>query len=182
LSLLSVYSETELGTCLLRCKMAFEYHYENNEANFGKPLPNQVEGGMHITFEIVLKKEDKFIALRRPRGIPNHRLPSHARDHPEGLLFFCHDLIRYGEPVEDCVKRIVLDQAGVEVESFRLIEIDSALQDDKTWALTPHVIAEIKEIPKTTSEVTEVIVFDNNNIPDNFAWWTKEEVSEFITE
>lgn len=98
--------------------MSFQYKWKNKEANYGPSLEGQVEGGTHVTFEIILKKDDKFIALRRPYGIPGHELPPHAKDHPKGLLYFCHNLIRYGESTEDCVSRIVRDQAGVEVKKM----------------------------------------------------------------
>ena len=55
--------------------MTFEYNWKKNEANFGPPISKQKKGGTHITFEIILKKENKYIALRRPDGIPEHELP-----------------------------------------------------------------------------------------------------------
>ena len=161
--------------------MVFEYNWKNNEANFGLPLPKQVAGGTHITFEIILKKGNKYIALRRPKGIPEHELPQHAKSYPQGLLYFCHNLIRYGESMEDCVKRIVKDQAGAFVKQMRVCYIYSEVQEkDKQWSFNPTVIAEIREIPATNTLVTEVVEFDKNNIPEKFAWWTKEELKEFL--
>lgn len=161
--------------------MEFEYRWENNEANFGPPIEKQVSGGTHITFEIILKKEDKYIALRRPKGIPEHELPPHAKDYPKGLLYFCHNLIRYGESVEDCIKRIVKDQAKVSIKNIRVLYIFSEVQEkDNQWAFNPTVIAEINENPRTNKLVAEVVEFDKNNIPNDFAWWKKEELEEFL--
>ena len=163
--------------------MAFEYNWKNNEANFGPPLPNQIDGGTHITFEIILKKGDKYIALRRPKGIPEHELPPQAKSHPKGLLYFCHNLIRYGESMEDCVERIVREQAGVSVKSMKVAHIDSSVQEkDNQWSFNPTVIAELKETPATSELITEVIEFDKNKIPEDFAWWPKEELKEFLDE
>jgi ADP-ribose pyrophosphatase YjhB (NUDIX family) len=163
--------------------MSFGYDYKNKEANFGSPLGNQVDDGMHITFEIILKKDDKFMALRRPKEIPNHQLPEKARDFPKGLLFFCHDLIRYGESVEDCVERIVNKQAGVSVKDFEIAYIDSVVQEkDKQWAFTPHLIAEVDKIPEANENVSEVVLFDKDSIPEDFAFWSKEDLKEFIDE
>lgn len=161
--------------------MGFEYYWENKEANFSPPIPKQVKGGTHITFEIILKKGNKYIALRRPKGIPEHELPSHIKNYPQGLLYFCHNLIRYGESVEECIKRIVKDQAVVSVEKIKLLYIFSEVQEkDNQWTLNPTVIAEVEEIPKPTSKITEVVLFDKRNVPQDFAWWKKKELKEFL--
>ena len=161
--------------------MNFKYNWKNKEANFGPPLGKQVSGGTHITFEIILKKEDKYIALRRPNGILEHELPPQAKDYPQGLLYFCHNLIRYGESMANCVKRIVKEQAGVEIIKLQVVYIYSEVQaKDNQWAINPCVIAEIVKIPPVNSDVTEVVLFNTNNIPEDFAWWTKEELREFL--
>lgn len=161
--------------------MSFKYIWKHKEANFGAPLEKQVEGGTHITLEIILKKGNRYIALRRPRGIPEHELPPQYRKFPKGLLYFCHNLIRYGEPVEECVKRIVKSQAGVDVVGLKVIAIDSLVQEkDNNWTFMPYVICEVAHIPTTNSEVTEVVLFKKNDIPDDFAWWTQKELQEFL--
>src|SRR3989344_154017 len=141
--------------------MIFKYKWKNKEANFGPPLKEQVTGGMHLTFEIILKKDNQYIALRRPNGIPEHELPTQAKDYPNGLLYFCHNLIRYGESVEDCVKRIVKSQTRTDIKNFQTVYIDSSVQDkDNSWAIVPHIIAEVVDLPETNSDITEVVVFD----------------------
>jgi len=168
--------------------MPFEYVWRNQEANFGKPVEKEVNGGTHITIEIVLRKDDKFIALRR-ECIPGHETPSNIEKHPKGLLFFCHNLIRYGESIEKCVKRIVKEQARVNVVKFSVVDIETVVMEEsggkkvKQWAFVPYVIADIDEIPKEGvcgNEVFEVVVFDKSNIPNDFAWWKKKEVMEFF--
>ena len=163
--------------------MNFEYNWKNKEANFGPPEPKQISGGTHITFEIILKKEDKFIALRRPNAIPEHELPPQAESYPRGLLYFCHGLIRYGESVGEFVKRIVKEQTEVTVKSYKIIDISSELQEkDNQWAFMPYVIVELETMPKTNKLVTEVVSFDKNTIPEDFGWWTKQELKEFFEE
>ena len=163
--------------------MSLNYKWKNKEANFGPPIETQVSGGMHLTFEIILKKDDKYIALRRPNGIPEHELPPQAESYPDGLLYFCHDLIRYGESVEDCVSRIVKSQAGVGIKEFRVVYIDSLVQDkDNSWAITPHVIAEVSEIPEINNLITEVVAFGKDFIPNDFAWWEQKDLKEFLSE
>jgi len=161
--------------------MTFEYNWKHNEANFGPPIEKQVNGGTHITFEIILKKGDKYVALRRQKGIPGHELPPQEKSHPEGLLYFCHNLIRYGESMEECVKRIVKNQAGVSVKNIKLLYIFSEMQEkDNQWAFNPTVIAEIEETPTTNKLIAEVVEFDKDNVPGDFAWWSKEELKEFL--
>ena len=164
-------------------KKKFKYYWKNKEANFGPPVPKQVSGGTHITFEIILKKGNQFVALRRPNAIPEHELPSQAKNYPNGLLYFCHNLIRYGEPIEIFIKRTVKEQTGVGVKNYKIIDISSEVQDkDDQWSFTPYVIAELADIPQTNQEVTEVVLFDKNSIPDDFGWWTKDELKEFFDE
>jgi len=159
------------------------YNWKNKEANFGPPLQKQVSSGTHITIEIILKKRNRYIALRRPKGIPEHELPPQAKLYPKGLLYFCHNLVRYGESMEKCVKRIVKEQARVSVKNIKIVYIDSVIQDkDTQWAITPHVIAEIEKTPTTNKQVTEVIGFGKNNIPTDFAWWPKKELKDFLND
>ena len=163
--------------------MSFEYNWKNEEANFGPPAPKQVSGGTHITFEIILKKDSQFVALRRPNAIPEHELPPQAKNYPNGLLYFCHNLIRYGEPIETFIKRTVKEQARVEVKNYKILDISSEVQDkDGQWSFMPYVIAELADIPQTNQKVTEVLLFDKNSIPDDFGWWTKDELKEFFDE
>ena len=170
--------------------MAFEYIWKNNEANFGPPLEKEVDGGTHITFEIILKKGDQYIALRR-QSIPDHESPPNIEKHPRGLLFFCHNLIRYGESIEQCVKRTVKEQTGVNVLTYKVIDIETTLMEEsggkkiKQWSFTPYFLAELEELPKPGNygnEVTEVVAFDEDNIPEDFGWWTKEELYKFLKE
>jgi len=162
--------------------MRFEYKWKNKEANFGKPVPKQMSGGTHITFEVLLKKDNHYIALRRPNGTPGHELPPQAKDYPNGLLYFCHNLIRYGESTKECIDRIVKSQAGVGVKNYKVIDISSEVQEkDAQWSFMPFVIAELVTIPKTSGEITEVVLFNENTIPNDFGWWTKEELAEFLT-
>ena len=165
--------------------MSFEYNWENKEANFGPPLKKQTDGGLHITIEIILKKDGKYIALRRPGAIPGHEHPPKPKT-SKGLLYFCHNLIRYAEPFDVCVKRIVKEQSGASVKSFKVIEITSEFQKkDGQWSFMPYVIVELKTLPKSGThgnKVTEVVVFDKANVPKDFGWWEKNEVEDFLNE
>jgi len=81
------------------------------------------------------------------------------------------------------VKRIVRDQAGINVESFELVDLESEVQEkDSQWAITVYIIAEVDKIPEKNAEIAEVVIFDKSSIPDEFGWWTKKELEEFLVE
>lgn len=52
----------------------FKYIWKNGEANFGPPVETEVSGGTHISAENILKFNGKYVALRRPRPIPEGTL------------------------------------------------------------------------------------------------------------
>ncbi len=164
--------------------MVFQYSWSHNEANFGPPVEKQIGGGMHISVEIVLQYQGRFIGLRR-ESIPGHEAPEHAYKHPHGLLYFCHDLIRYGESIKECVERIVKSQTGTNVTSYRLIDIESTIQDkDNQWAFTPTIVARLESKPVIGTfgnQIHEVVEFTKADIPDDFAWWAKEELRELLS-
>lgn len=164
--------------------MSYQYIWKNKEANFGKPLRRQVRGGTHITFELVLKWKGRYVGLRRPRGIPGHELPPRAGRHPSGLLYFCHNLIRYGESVDQCIRRIVKFQTGVGVKSWRIVDIDAEVQaKDGQWAFMPYAIIELARKPKVGkhgNKIVEAIEFTKRNIPTDFGWWSKGDLTGFL--
>ncbi len=168
--------------------MEFEFNWKNKEANFGLPAEKEIDGGTHFTIEIILRHRDKFIAVRRPKGYTGHQLPPKAENHPKGCLYFCHDLPRWGETLEKAVNRIVKNQIGVSVKDIRVVDFDMSTYPDKLhegnkqWALLLFVYAEISKIPKTSKNVTEVVVFDKNSVPYDFGWWEKNEVKDFLNE
>ncbi len=168
--------------------MTSEYYWEHKEANFGKPLKKEVDKGTHITFEILIKKGNAYFALRRPNGISKHVMTPREKAFQGGMLYFCHDLIRYEESIEKCVKRIVKTQANVIVKSYKVVYIESFLKKEdwglkhEQFAIIPHVIAELRNTPKINKEITEVISFTKSSPPYEMAWWTKKELKEFLKE
>ena len=168
--------------------MGAEYNWQNNEANFGPPLEKEVDGGTHITFDILLKKEDKYFALRR-ECIPGHEVPPGSEEHPQGLLFVCHNLIRYGESVEQCVKRIVKTQSGVNVLSYQVVDLRTVLMEEsggkqiEQWAIIPFIIVEVDKTPEPGNygnEVKEVVAFTKDKIPIDFAFGKHELIKRIL--
>lgn len=162
----------------------FKYIWKQKEANFGPPIETEVSGGTHISCENILKFNGKYVALRRPKAIPEHEIPPKALKSGKAHLYFVHGLPRWGETTEGYVKRVVRDQAGVGVKNFRVVDLTMEVYPDSNqWAWTPCLIVELDKLPvpgNYGNEVTEVVTFDKNNIPDDFGWWEKDELQEFL--
>lgn len=164
--------------------MSFKYIWKNKEANFGSPIETEVSGGTHISCENILKFNGQYVALRRPEAIPEHEIPEKAIKAGKPHLYFIHGLPRWGETMELYVKRVVKDQAGVGIKSFKTVKLDMEVyKDTNQWAWTPYLIVEINQLPTPGvygNEVTEVVTFDKENVPGDFGWWNKEELEEFL--
>lgn len=166
--------------------MAFEFHWTNKEANFGAPAEKEIDGGTHFTMEIFLKHKGKFVMVRRPKGYPGHQLPPKAERYPNGCLYFCHDLPRWGESLEQAVRRIVRNQIGAAVKLVKVIDLtmetypDSMHEGNRQWAITLFVKAELAALPKITKDVTEAVKFGAKSVPKDMAWWEPNEFLDFV--
>ena len=167
----------------------FEFYWKNKEANFGLPAEKEIDGGTHFTMEIILKHGGKYVLVRRPKGYPGHQLPPKAESYPKGCLYFSHDLPRWGETLDQAVKRIVNNQLKVNVKDIKVVDLTMEKYPDelhkegnKQWAITLYVIAELAELPKVTETVTEVVLFDLNTIPNDMGWWEQEDLKETLEE
>ena len=164
--------------------MSFEYVWHRQEANFGPPINGEVSGGTHISIENIPTYKGKFVALRRPEAVPNHEVPIKAQSADTPHLYFVHDLPVWGETLDDYVPRIVREQAGVGVVSYRVAHLKMAVyEDSRQWAWTPYTFVELDELPVPGcygNDVTEVLVFDIDSIPPDLGWWTVDELREFL--
>lgn len=166
--------------------MSYKYLWKNQEANFGPPVDTEVLGGTHISCENILKFDGKYVALRRPEAIPGHEIPPKALRSKSSHLYFVHGLPRWGESMEEYVKRVISEQVGVGVNSFRIVDLDMEVYEDtKQWAWTPILIVGIDKLPTPGTygnEITEVVSFTKDNVPDDFGWWEKDELKTFLKE
>lgn len=164
--------------------MGFKYIWKQKEANFGPPVETEVSGGTHISCENILKFKDKFVALRRPEAIPEHEIPQKALDSGKPHLYFVHGLPRWGEELEMYIKRVVKDQTGVNVKSYKVLDLQMEVyKDTNQWAWTPLLLVKLNSLPKAGrygNEITEVVQFTRKDVPQDFGWWEKEELEEFI--
>jgi hypothetical protein len=164
--------------------MAFSYEWVRKEANFGPPIKTEVASGTHFTIESVPVFEGKYVALRRPQGVPRHEVPQKAVAAGIPLLYFIHDLPIWGESLTQYVDRIVFEQAGVGAKRIRVIDLTMNLyQDTRQWALTPYLMVELDRLPVPGTygnAVTEVVTFTQDSIPDEFGWYDANELRGLI--
>ncbi len=164
--------------------MSFKYIWKNKEANFGPPIETEVPNGTHISAESILKFEGQYVALRRPEAIPEHEVPEKAQQVGKPHLYFVHGLPRWGETTEQYLKRVVKDQAGVGVKSFKIVDfVMGTYEDTKQWFIEPDFIVEIDQLPTPGvhgNKVIEVVTFDKDSIPDDFGWWSKKDLGDFL--
>ena len=164
--------------------MNFKYSWKQKEANFGPPIETEVSGGTHISAECILKFNGQYVALRRPEAIPEHEISPKAQKSSKPCLYDVHGLPRWGETTEDYVKRVVKDQAGVGVKSFRTAFLDMGVYPDtQQWYIEPVLFVEVDRLPVPGvygNEVIEVVTFDKDHVPDDFGWWSKPQIEEFL--
>ncbi len=170
--------------------MPFKFYFKRKEANFSAPVKTEVDSGTHISIENILKFKGKYIALRRPKAIPGHQLPPKAEKSRKDFLYFAHGLPHWGEGADKYIRRIVKEQAGVGVKNFRVVHLTMEVYPDKfhkgvprQWAITPFTIVELSRLPKPDfygNKITEVVHFEKKNIPDEFGWWEKKELRDFL--
>jgi hypothetical protein len=56
-------------------------------------------------------------------------------------------------------------------------------EESQQWALTPYLAVELDSLPVPGTygnEVTEVVTFTKDTIPDGFGWYTKEELKGLL--
>jgi hypothetical protein len=161
--------------------MTFKHSWHKQEANFGAPIVDEVHGGAHVSVEILPSFQGKYLLCRRPNGVPGHVLPPNADRFPRGLLYFCYDLIRWGESTEQCISRIVKEQIEAAVVSYRVVDFYSYVHaDSNNWAMVPCFIAELAALPKISATVTEVVQCDTSSLPDDIAWWGKPDILKLM--
>lgn len=151
---------------------ASNYRASKGEANFGRPITTQLVGGTHITFELITRKGKTLFATRWPKGLPGH-------DDPPNVLRFPHGLIRFGETIEDCAKRLVKDQLGMNVRSVKMAYMDSYVDDKQHWHIEPGCVVEVDGKPRVPRAASEIVRFTLAKIPE-LSFWTKEDLLETL--
>jgi ADP-ribose pyrophosphatase YjhB (NUDIX family) len=150
--------------------MSYVYHYENGEANFGLPLESEVEGGTHLTFAVILHDARYIYALRRPDGL---------HDGPKNQLYFPHGLIRFGETVDEAVRRLAKDQANVEILHAEIYNMPTWVENNH-WHLCLNVFAHVARPPSGGEGVSEVVSVEQGESAEEFAWWSQDQFDKMF--
>src|SRR5450432_1713905 len=150
--------------------MTYQYHYENREANFGPPLDLEVEGGAHLTFDVILTDRRSVYALRRPDGF---------HDGPRGALYFPHGLIRFGETLDQTVQRLAADQAGVNIQQAVIYNLASWVENNH-WHMCLNVFGVSGGDILGGNNVSEVVALSRGESAEELAWWTQDQFDAMI--
>lgn len=77
-----------------------------------------------------------------------------------------------------------LRDLGVKVKEYKVVDLNMELYEDtQQWAWTPYTLVELESLSKPGvygNEITEVVTFDIDTIPDEFGWWEKDELEECL--
>ncbi|MEQ8524683.1 hypothetical protein [Gracilimonas sp.] len=147
----------------------YEYFYENKEANFGPPLQKEVQGGAHLTFDIILHNRRNIFGLRLPDGLHGAK---------KNGLYFPHGLIRFGESAFQCANRLTKKYASIKLEGIQFQNFVSWADDNNHWHMCLNILAEVEDKPKTSDLVSEIVAFNKTNIPDEFPWWETSQLGD----
>lgn len=101
-------------------------------------------------------------------GLPRHDTNKVAR--------FPHGLMVFGETIEQCAQRLLLDQFGLQLVDVSVLEIGSHLDDQRHWHLEPLLLLSTSGEPKGPSGVEGFIWFDGPELPELSVWspdWTR---------
>ena len=96
-------------------------------------------------------------------------------------LRFPHGLIRFGETLEECAKRLVKEQLGSSVKKVRIVYWDSYVDDFNHWHIEPGAIVELKGTLKVPKQASEIVSFDLAHVPE-MTFWPKSDFLELAKE
>jgi hypothetical protein len=147
---------------MAKMELASDFQPLEGEANFGPPITQEVVGGVHIAPECITIRNEQFVMVEWPNGLPRHETTRTVR--------FAHGLMRFGESMEECARRLVADQMGFEVTSISVAEIDSYLDDMNHWHIEPLLIVKVSGEPALPSQAGRMIEFSGRELPDGAVW------------
>lgn len=153
-------------------ELASNFKALNNEANFGPPISDEVVGGTHIAVELVTKNGDTFYATEWPQGLPRH-------DGGKRTIRFPHGLMIFGETIQDCARRLVSEQLGMEVRSVKVNDTETYVDEANHWHIEPICVVEIDGTARPPQEASRVISFTLEDPPD-LSFWDIDELAQMM--
>lgn len=149
------------------------YKAMKGEANFGRPIRDEIVGGAHIAPEIITRRGSRFYAVHWFHGLPRHDRLNAIR--------FPHGLMLFGESVLDVSMRLVREQLGMKVESARVLTMESYVDKERHWHIEPEILAEAAGMPKKPANDSRVVSFALRDTP-GMAFWKRTEFIKFMKE
>lgn len=140
------------------------------KAFFGSPVGEFVKGGAHLANEVIMKQGDKLLLLRRPKGLFN----ANRND-----WFFAHGEFLYGETLEECARRLVREQAGLDIREVRIVH-SWIFIDSEHWFIVLVSMAEVYGEPRPDTEVAEWKFFTIPELPSSTAYWKPGELTSVL--
>jgi ADP-ribose pyrophosphatase YjhB (NUDIX family) len=152
-------------------ELASDFQPLPGEANFPPPILIEVVGGAHIAPECVTIHGGRFVMTVWPEGLPRHDDNRTVR--------FPHGLIHFGETIEQCARRLVKDQQGFQVDTVRVLDIDSYVDEKKHWHIEPLILVTVSGEPQIPKAAEKIVYFGKDHLPDG-AMWDEKSFAEMI--
>lgn len=119
--------------------------------------------------EVIMKRGDKLLLLRRPKGL---------FDANQNQWFFAHGEFLYGETLEECARRLVKEQAGLHARGARTVHSWISVDSDH-WFIILVSLVEVSGEPAPDAGVVECKFFNLTDLPD-MAYWKPGELTEVL--
>lgn len=149
-------------------ELASDFQPFEGEANFPPTITKEVKGGAHIAPHCITVQDGKYILIDWREGLPRHGKAGNR------TIRFPHGLMKFGESFENCAKRLISDQLGMNTKHASVAYIYSYLDEENHWHIEPIMVVEVSGEPKTQDNV-EVITHEiGNTMPEYFAWHGKD--------
>jgi ADP-ribose pyrophosphatase YjhB (NUDIX family) len=89
------------------------------------------------------------------------------------------DNVKFGEDPEDCARRVLKEQAHVNVKNLRLLYVQSSVYKDVHWDLWFVYAAEVEGDPSPGDGSWEVKYFPIDQLPENVHPQDKPDIEKY---
>jgi len=93
---------------------------------------------------------------------------------------FPEDNLKFGEDPEECARRVLKDQANVEVKSLQLLYVQSSVYKGVHWDLWFMYAATVEGDPSPSKGNWEVRYFPIDKLPENVHPLDKPDIERFV--
>jgi 8-oxo-dGTP diphosphatase len=91
------------------------------------------------------------------------------------------DNLKFGEDPEECARRVLKEQAKVEVKNLRLLYVQNSVYKDVHWDIWFIYAAEVEGEPSPGKGNWEVKYFPIDKLPENIHPQDKPDIEKFAT-